>query len=332
MDTQSAQQEKQGQYKTRKRAGSHVALKVLLALLPALVFTQNYAWMTGNTYVGSAFIVIWALMAWSVWQLTEKNHILERLFRMTEISFFLLPVSALILTIVLGSQSDSAGAAVGIAIGGAFAVVLAFVVGLPGGIIMHIVSGKYDKKAESSGEKQRETLANKHGIILAIVGVFALAITLGSLAASNRSAELAEESAGLQQGGVQQEDVADQNGTRVSLEIVNKSFSEADFASSGSFQDKIRFDLKFTNQTDRDIRGVEGTVTFYDIFDNEIKPMQVSYDEVIPSGQSRTWKGGIDYNQFIDADTKLKNTKLENLKYKWSIETILYADGTSEKM
>ena len=42
------------------------------------------------------------------------------------------------------------------------------------------------------------------------------------------------------------------------------------------------------------------------------------------------WKAGIDYNQFIDEDVKLKNTELENLKYKWEIYTIIYEDGSKE--
>ena len=49
-------------------AKKHIVLKVLLALLPALIFWQNYAWMTLNAYLWIALLIIWALMIWSVWQ------------------------------------------------------------------------------------------------------------------------------------------------------------------------------------------------------------------------------------------------------------------------
>ena len=62
-------------------AKKHIVLKILLALLPAVIFWQNYAWMTLNSYLGIAFLIVWALMIWSAWRFTEKNHILERYFR-----------------------------------------------------------------------------------------------------------------------------------------------------------------------------------------------------------------------------------------------------------
>jgi Na+-transporting NADH:ubiquinone oxidoreductase subunit NqrB len=82
-----------------------VLRKIFLALLPAAVFTQNYAWMTANTYVGIAFLLIWALMIWSAWQLTEKHHVTERLLRQTEIAFFLLPVSSIVFMFVMGARA-----------------------------------------------------------------------------------------------------------------------------------------------------------------------------------------------------------------------------------
>ncbi|MFA6466759.1 MAG: hypothetical protein WCV71_02800 [Patescibacteria group bacterium] len=136
------------------------ALKILLTLLPALVFTQNWAWMSANKILGIAFIVIWALMIWSVWKIDNKYKILQKIFRATEIGFFLLPISAIILTFVIGAQAVNstndefaqAGAAIGTAIGGTFIVVLAFIFGLSGGIILHLIANKYEKKAEQNSK------------------------------------------------------------------------------------------------------------------------------------------------------------------------------------
>jgi len=32
----------------------------------------------------------------------------------------------------------------------------------------------------------------------------------------------------------------------------------------------------------------------------------------------------------MDEDIKLKNTELKDLKYKWEVSTIIYADGTKD--
>ncbi|MFZ3074378.1 MAG: DUF4352 domain-containing protein [Minisyncoccales bacterium] len=159
-------------------------LKILLSLLPTVLFFQNYAWMSSNANNGFPFFIIWALMIWSVWQLTEKNHILERLFRLTEISFFLLPVSVIILTVTATSGSKQFGAAIGSALAGTAAIFLFFIIGTIGGIIMHLITSKYEKKAEASNIDQPETLMNKHGVILPIVGVALLAVIMGSIAGS----------------------------------------------------------------------------------------------------------------------------------------------------
>ena len=321
----------------------HLSLKILLALLPALIFWQNYAWMTGNSYMGIGFFMIWILMIWNVYQFTEKNHILERFFRLTEISFFLLPVSALVLTFVIGSkvisssanEFEQAGGAIGTAIGGTFITIIAFMVGIAGGIIMHLVTKKYEKKAEASGIKQIENSSTKHGVILSVVALIVLAIIMGSISTAKHVASVAkakeELSKSLQQGGVVKTDTQAPNtqANKVSLEVTKKSFYEANYT-DGTYQDQIQMNLKLTNETDKDIKGVEGVLTFYDIFDNKIKAISVGYDKSIPAHQSKVWESGIDYNQFMDEDVKLKDTEFTNLKYKWEVKTIIYADGSKE--
>lgn len=324
----------------------YTVVKILLALLPALVFTQNYAWMTLNSKIGWAFLIIWGLMIWSVWQLTEKNYILERFFRLTEIAFFLLPISAIVFSFVLGSKVISsttnevaqAGAGIGMAIGGTFIVILSFIIGIIGGIIMHLVAGKYDRKAESSEIKQAETMANKHGIILSLVGVIVLVIAFGtsSLGAKN---ETKQDTANIKSGDTTVTETTSNNTAstdtatkqpeqvvKVDLEITKKGFF------NGDFQDQIQMDLKFTNKTDKNIKGVQGTITFYDIFDKEIKTLNISYDKGIPAGQSKVYNSGMRFNQFIDADQKLKDTELKDLKYKWEVKTIVYEDGSKESL
>lgn len=319
----------------------HIILKIVLALLPALIFAQNYAWITLNVKLGLAFLIIWGVMIWSVLQLMDRNHILERLFRLTEISFFMLPISAIVFTFIFGSRAitlsggglEQAGATLGTAIGGTFIVVLSFIIGLTGGIIMHLIAGKYEKKAEASEIKQQETLSNKHGIILSLVAVMVLAIIMSLISSTQHAVNVAREKGdlrdSLQQGSVAQTVTIKEGARKVILEITNKDFYEADWR-SGSYQDQILMGFKFSNETEKDMRGFEGVLTFYDIFDNKISATKISYDEGLPMRESKVWEAGMNYNQFMDEDVKLKNTELKNLKYRWEVETIIYADDSRE--
>ena len=330
--------------KIEGKVDSHVALKILLALLPAVIFTQNYAWMTLNNKLGITFLVILGLMIWNVWQLTERNSIFERFFRLTEISFFLLPLSAIVFTFVLGSKAvssttngaEQAGATIGTAVGGAFVVVIAFIIGVIGGVIMHLIASKYEKKAELLNLKQEDSLSNKHGIILSLVGVFVLAVLFGS-ATSNKKNDVKDDISMKNGNQTTVKDVASGTPTdvnadnkqaelsgKVDLEITKKGFSDA------NYDDSITMDLKFTNKTDKDMKGVQGTVTFYDMFDNEISTTKVAFDKGISAGQSKVWSTGTHYNQFMEEDKKLKDTELKDLKYKWVVTTIVYGDGTKE--
>jgi len=127
----------------------------------------------------------------------------------------------------------------------------------------------------------------------------------------------------LQQGGTDQDQNVSQS-QKVGLEITAKDFKQIDY------RDYITMTFKFINNTDKDIKGVEGTITFYDIFDNKISETGLGYDEGIPANESSVWKSGMNYNEFMEENVKLKNTELENLKYKWEVKTIIYSDGTKE--
>jgi hypothetical protein len=111
---------------------------------------------------------------------------------------------------------------------------------------------------------------------------------------------------------------------KVSLDKLKKGFNDHPYSPQTTFA------LTFANNTEKDIRGFEGIVTFSDIFDNEIEALKFSYDEGLQSHYEVTIERATDYNQFIDSSVKLKEIKDENLKYNWKVTTILYADGVKE--
>jgi hypothetical protein len=299
----------------------HLALKILLALFPAIILLQNYSWMTANNKVGISFLLIWGLLLWSVWRFEDKDLIFERYFRLSEIAFFLLPVSAIILTFVLGSQAinsstndfEQAGMAIGTAIGGTFIVIISFIIGIVGGIVMHLITKKYDKKVEN----HNKDFASKHGIIMVIVGLFLLAIILGNVKDKEGINESNKTLNGNQNNSVNEE-VSKEN--EVEIKILEKDFFEGDFS------DQITMNLEFTNKIDKDVKGVEGVLSLYDIFDKKIKTIKVAYDKMLPKNSAKIWETGVGYNQFMDEDIKLKDTELENLNYKWEVNKIVYND------
>lgn len=297
------------------------ALKILLAILPALIFSQNYAWMTGNKLVGLGFLILWFVMIWNVAEFEEKNKIIERLLRLTEVAFFLLPISAIILTFVLGNEAvttagselEQAGAAIGTMIGGTFVVGIAFVIGLFFGIIMHLITNKYAKKVK---DEKYKNIFSKHGVIFTVLIVIVLAIIFGST--SDDSNDLGNQNP-LTSKSTKEIEVLS---SKVELEITNKHFAE------GDFQDQIGMSLNFINKTEKDIRGVQGIVTFYDMFDNKIKSNRITYDEGISANSAKVWEAGLPYNQFMEEDIKLKDIKLENLKIVWEVTDIVYSENT----
>lgn len=111
---------------------------------------------------------------------------------------------------------------------------------------------------------------------------------------------------------------------KVLVRLEEKKFRDSDF------QDQISVKLAFTNTTDKALTGIQGVIRFMDVFDNEIKKVNVSYDKGIAAGETKTWEGFIDYNQFMDSDLKLRDIEFANLKYAWETDTIVYQDGTKE--
>ncbi|MDD5688650.1 MAG: hypothetical protein PHQ76_00010 [Caldisericia bacterium] len=111
---------------------------------------------------------------------------------------------------------------------------------------------------------------------------------------------------------------------KISVELIQKSYVK------GDFEDFITIKFRLTNKTEKDIKGIKGTIIFYDIFDSEIYRTTLSYDEGISKNSSEVWTGSIAYNQFMEEHQKLKNTELENLKLKWEPSVIIYQDGSKE--
>ncbi len=107
----------------------------------------------------------------------------------------------------------------------------------------------------------------------------------------------------------------------ITFALTKKGYSEY------NYQDYITYTFTFENKSNKDILGVKGSVTFYDIFDEKIKSLSLSYDNGIESGKTVNYRAQTDYNQFISDDKKLKDTELNKLKVVWEPEQLIFSDG-----
>lgn len=109
----------------------------------------------------------------------------------------------------------------------------------------------------------------------------------------------------------------------VSVTVFDKNFVEVDW------QSFITLDIDIKNNSTKEIAGLKGSIEFFDKFGDLIISFGFGDDTLnIPAGDS--FKGTLswDYNQFMDNHSKFVNTSLEDMKYKFEPEQILFEDGT----
>ncbi|WP_339833480.1 hypothetical protein [Paenibacillus sp. FSL R7-0272] len=116
----------------------------------------------------------------------------------------------------------------------------------------------------------------------------------------------------------------------VQVGLIKKSVTLKD-TNKWIFSDVIHMTLDLKNISDKDIKGFQGVITFKDMFDNEIKSLNVKYDEPIKSGASTPYEGSFELNQFMDKDTELRETPLEKIKVEFEMDQIIFGDGNIAK-
>ncbi len=99
---------------------------------------------------------------------------------------------------------------------------------------------------------------------------------------------------------------------------------------NGRYSARVTFVFAVQNRTEKDIVGIKGSIEFIDLFGTTIKKLNISMDEDIKAGQTRTISGyGKDINEFIDEDVKLANTEQSKLKAVFHPNMIVFSDGTN---
>lgn len=85
----------------------------------------------------------------------------------------------------------------------------------------------------------------------------------------------------------------------------------------GLYSDQVIFTFDVLNRTDQAVKGVQGVLKTFDLFDKEIVNINCDFTgTLIPAGESVTVGDlGIDVNEFMDEDVKLYNTDFSDLKF-----------------
>ena len=122
---------------------------------------------------------------------------------------------------------------------------------------------------------------------------------------------------------LEEEEKRQRLGSALTVAMYDKGFEKYDY------QEYLTYSLAFENKTEKNIRAFKGSISIQDLFDTEIKSINLTIDDPIKSGE--TFKGNYttDYNQFRDEDTRLKSKDMDDLKVVWTPEKIIFADGTT---
>ncbi|MBY0360160.1 MAG: hypothetical protein K2W82_19310 [Candidatus Obscuribacterales bacterium] len=163
---------------------------------------------------------------------------------------------------------------------------------------------------------------------------FPVGKTIGEVIADERksAAEAAkkeeEEKVRREKAAAEDEALRQNMRNSLSVTVYEKGFRDSDWQ-NGIYKDVITLKVAYENHSNKDIRGFKGTVVFNDLFGKLIAKSNLQEDEILPAGKAKKVALTIDYNQFLDTDTRLKTTELKNMNITWEPDTILFTDGTN---
>lgn len=116
---------------------------------------------------------------------------------------------------------------------------------------------------------------------------------------------------------------------RISVDLLSKKFREANLL-AGDAGDSIDLTLQFTNHLSKDVRAFTGSIVFKDLFDKDILNVELTDESGVRSGKTSIWKGGINYNQFLENHSRLLSIKESDVIIELILERVIYKDGTRE--
>lgn len=118
----------------------------------------------------------------------------------------------------------------------------------------------------------------------------------------------------------------------VTVVVIDKSELPEDIH-NGRYNDYCTLKFQITNNTDKDIQGVEGRLYVRDLFGKDIANFGCDFTgQTVPVGQSVTNDSmALEVNPFMDEHTKFYNTAFADLKFEFKVSQIVFTDGSVKK-
>lgn len=115
----------------------------------------------------------------------------------------------------------------------------------------------------------------------------------------------------------------------VAVKLIGKEDVEKD-SSKWIFNSYSKLKFEITNNTDKDIQGIEGKLKIMDLFGKEIIAMGCDFTgHTIPAGETMINDDlSFDINEFINDHMKFYTTAYEDLKSEYTVTQIVFTDGT----
>ncbi len=117
----------------------------------------------------------------------------------------------------------------------------------------------------------------------------------------------------------------------VSVVVVDKKNYPEDW-NAGRYSDYVQLLVDVTNNSDKPIQGVQGTIRIDDLFGQKIISSTLNFTgQIIQPGETvRYDRFGLDVNEFIDSHVKLYNEKYEDLNFSYKVTDIVYSNEDEE--
>ena len=102
---------------------------------------------------------------------------------------------------------------------------------------------------------------------------------------------------------------------------------------AGQFNDYCTTTFQITNNTDKDIQGIEGRLTIKDLFGKEIMQMGCDFTgQIIPAKQTIINDALVfEVNPYISEHVKFYSTEFKDLIFEYKVSQIVFTDGTIKR-
>ena len=112
-----------------------------------------------------------------------------------------------------------------------------------------------------------------------------------------------------------------------------KATIDVNFVGKEFFGEEARkymsYEFTFKNNSNKEIKAVNGDVAFSDLEGNEIKVITLKYEGAIKPNETIKYASSADYNANDGKDIIINAKKKNELVMQWNPKSIMYSDGSS---